>query len=64
MVSEPIVQQPGGIVGAVDGVLSLVGLTPPDSSNHLVKRVIGLPGDTVRCCNAFGQMSVNNIPLV
>jgi signal peptidase I len=64
MVGEPIVQQPGGIVGAVDGVLSLVGLTPPDSNNHLVKRVIGLPGDTVRCCNAIGQMSVNNIPLV
>jgi signal peptidase I len=64
LVGEPIVQQPGGIVGAVDGVLSLVGLTSPDSNNHLVKRVIGLPGDTVRCCNALGQMSVNNIPLV
>jgi signal peptidase I len=47
LVGEPIAQQPGGIVGAVDGVLSLVGLTSPDSNNHLVKRVIGLPGDMV-----------------
>jgi signal peptidase I len=43
--------------------VSLVGLTSPDSNNHLIKRVIGLPGDTVSCCDAFGQMSVNGIPL-
>jgi signal peptidase I len=30
----------------------------------LVKRVIGLPGDKVACCNAFGQMTVDGIPLV
>ncbi len=50
-------------VGAVDGVLAFVGLSAPDSSNHLIKRVIGLPGDTVVCCNEFGQLVVNGIPL-
>lgn len=50
-------------VGAVDGVLAFVGLSAPDSSNHLIKRVIGLPGDTVECCNEFGQIVVNGIPL-
>ncbi|MGV8913758.1 MAG: signal peptidase I [Rhodoglobus sp.] len=50
-------------VGAVDGVLAFVGLSAPDSSNHLIKRVIGLPGDTVECCNEFGQLIVNGIPL-
>lgn len=50
-------------VGAVDGVLGFVGLSAPDSSNHLIKRVIGLPGDTVECCNEFGQLIVNGIPL-
>jgi signal peptidase I len=50
-------------VGAVDGVLAFVGLSAPDSSNHLIKRVIGLPGDTVECCNEFGQLRVNGIPL-
>jgi signal peptidase I len=28
-----------------------------------VKRVIGLPGDTVACCNAHGQVTVNGIAL-
>lgn len=50
-------------VGAVDGVLSFVGLSAPDSSNHLIKRVIGLPGDTIECCNEFGQIIVNGVPL-
>jgi len=47
----------------VDTALSFVGLTAPDSNDHLVKRVIGMPGDHVVCCNEFGQMTVNGIPL-
>ncbi|MEO8528409.1 MAG: signal peptidase I [Pseudolysinimonas sp.] len=46
-----------------DWLLSIVGLTAPDSNDHLIKRVIGLPGDTVACCNDFGQMTVNGVPL-
>jgi signal peptidase I len=51
------------VTGAVDWFLSVVGLSAPDSNDHLIKRVIGLPGDTVECCNAFGQMSVNGMSL-
>ncbi|MCU1545177.1 MAG: signal peptidase [Homoserinimonas sp.] len=51
------------IIEAIDWVLSVIGLSAPDSNDHLIKRVIGLPGDTVECCNAFGQMSVNGVPL-
>lgn len=51
------------IVTIVDTVLSVVGLSAPDSNDHLIKRVIGLPGDHVVCCNDFGQMTVNGIPL-
>ncbi|MHA7986867.1 signal peptidase I [Rathayibacter sp. CAU 1779] len=47
----------------IEWVLSLVGLAAPDSDDHLVKRVIGLPGDKVTCCNALGQLSVNGSPL-
>jgi len=50
----------------VDGVrwfLTQVGLGTQDSNDHLIKRVIGLPGDKVACCNAFGQMEVNGVPL-
>jgi len=46
-----------------DWLLSIIGLTAPDSNDHLIKRVIGLPGDVVECCNEFGQMTVNGIPL-
>lgn len=50
-------------VEVVDWVLSLVGLTAPDSDDHLVKRIIGLPGDHVVCCNSLGQTTVNGTPL-
>jgi len=51
------------LTGAVDGVLSFVGLTAPDSNEHLIKRIIGMPGDTVVCCNDLGQLTVNGVPL-
>ena len=60
--NPPPVSQ-NGLASAVDWVLSVVGLSAPDSNDHLIKRVIGLPGDTVACCNTFGQMTVNGIPL-
>jgi len=47
----------------LDAVLGFVGLAAPDSNEHLIKRVIGLPGDTVSCCNDFGQLLVNGVPL-
>ena len=46
-----------------DGALELVGLKPEDSANHLIKRVIGLPGDHVVCCNAYGQLLINEVPI-
>jgi signal peptidase I len=30
---------------------------------HLIKRVIGMPGDTVACCDAQGRMTVNDVPI-
>lgn len=32
--------------------LIFLGLVPDDSHEHLIKRVIGLPGDHVTCCTA------------
>ncbi|PPF84482.1 signal peptidase I [Subtercola sp. Z020] len=51
------------LVSAVNWVLDAVGLAATDSNDHLIKRVIGLPGDHVECCNALGQMMVNGVPL-
>lgn len=43
--------------------LTFVGLLPDNSEQHLVKRVIGLPGDHVVCCDAGGRLTVNGVPL-
>ena len=56
------VAQPSGATGGLSGVLSAVGLSSEDPNDHLIKRIIGLPGDHVVCCNALGQMSVNGSP--
>jgi len=41
--------------------LEIVGLFP--TGGHLVKRVIGVGGDHVRCCDAEGNILVNGVPL-
>lgn len=51
------------IIEAADWLLSLVGLSAPDSDDHLVKRIIGLPGDHVVCCNPLGQITINGVPI-
>lgn len=39
--------------------LEWVGVLPNSSHDFLTKRVIGLPGDRVECCDAEGRVSVN-----
>lgn len=51
------------ITAATDWVLSVFGVTAPDSSQHLVKRVIGVGGDQVICCDADGKITVNGEPI-
>lgn len=50
-----------GVGEAVRNVLTFVGLLPADSSDHLIKRVIGMPGDTVACCDSKGRVTVNGV---
>ena len=45
-----------------DGLI-FVGLLPDHSEQHLVKRVIGLPGDHVVCCDANSRLTINGAPL-
>ncbi|MGZ4482866.1 MAG: signal peptidase I [Nocardioidaceae bacterium] len=45
----------------VQKLLSDVGLYP--SGGHLVKRVIGVGGDHVRCCDKRGRITVNGVAL-
>jgi signal peptidase I len=43
------------------GFASMFGFGHP--GDILIKRVIGLPGDKVACCDAQGRVTVNNVPL-
>jgi signal peptidase I len=63
LVGQPPPAPQNPVLSFFDWLLSIVGLTAPDSNDHLIKRVIGLPGDEVACCNEFGQMTVNGVPL-
>jgi len=48
----------------VDWFLSSFGLIPaPDSAQHLVKRVIGVPGDHVVCCSTDGKLTINGVKI-
>ena len=59
----PAAQKAKGPFTWVQDGLTFVGLLPDNSEQHLVKRVIGLPGDHVVCCDAGGQLTVNGAPL-
>ena len=49
----------GSIRDGIRSGLMFVGLLPADSDEHLIKRVIGLPGDKVACCDAKHRVTVN-----
>ena len=53
----PTLAEPTG----VQRVLARVGLYP--TGGHLVKRVIGVGGDRVTCCDRKGRVRVNGVPL-
>jgi signal peptidase I len=58
----PIETVPGNIVSRVfHDVADFVGLTP--KGTDYIKRVIGLPGETVQCCDSQGRVEVNGVGL-
>lgn len=57
-------EQPSSpLLEAGDWLLSLVGLSASDSDEHLIKRIVGVEGDRVVCCNALGQITINDVPI-
>ena len=56
--SDPIVRWASQFGHAVIG---LFGISP--GVHDYVKRVIGVPGDHVACCDARGRVTVNGVPL-
>jgi signal peptidase I len=51
------------VLGAVKNVLVFVGLLPSDSEKDLIKRVVGVAGDRVVCCDRNGRITVNGVAL-
>ncbi len=49
------------VSGALHDAINFVGLAP--SGTDFVKRVIGLPGDTVQCCDPLGRVIVNGVAI-
>ncbi len=70
-----VFKDPGGWLGTVETkdknlfetvsefFLSSFGLVAPDSDQHLVKRVIGVGGDHVVCCDADGKIQINGVSI-
>lgn len=61
------VNQPGVVLradpNAIEQVLQAIGLAADTSADYVVKRVIGVGGDRVACCDANGRVTVNGVPL-
>jgi len=49
------------VVKFAQGFASMFGFGHP--GDILIKRVVGLPGDHVACCDAQGRVTVNGVPL-
>jgi signal peptidase I len=49
--------------GPVGTFFEFVGVLPDTSTGHLIKRVIGLPGDRVICCDNKDRLTINGQPL-
>ena len=50
-------------VPAWQKAIEFIGLLPDSGSQSLVKRVIGLPGDTVECCTNGQGITVNGVAI-
>ena len=60
--AEPTVPQTAWRA-TLTSALTYIGLLPQDSGEHLIKRVVGVAGDTVECCDEQGRLTVNGQPL-
>ena len=48
-----------GITGQAKNALITLGVVPDPAKQFLIKRVIGVGGDTVICCDSSGKIQVN-----
>jgi signal peptidase I len=46
--------------GAIGKAFQFIGVLPDTSTEHLIKRVVGVAGDRVVCCDSAGRLTVNS----
>lgn len=51
------------VIGELKTALSWIGLLPREDED-LIKRVVGVGGDSVVCCDEAGSVTVNGVPVV
>ncbi|WP_149178921.1 signal peptidase I [Streptomyces sp. TRM49041] len=56
------VPEEGPIAGLLHGAAAALGLAEP-ADTHFVKRVVGVGGDRVTCCDKEGRIEVNGVPV-
>src|SRR5215472_2153399 len=59
---DPVPAQPAPLLSRLWASVSGLFGTAPGVHDY-IKRVIGVPGDHVACCNSQGQVMVNGVPL-
>ena len=62
-VPPPVVQPESTVVTGCARRPDLRRAAAGHSENHLIKRVIGLPGDHVVCCDEGGRITINGVPI-
>lgn len=66
-----VFRDPGGWLGdappydptPIEWALDAVGLGSSDSEQYLIKRVIGVPGDHIVCCDAQNRLTINGVAI-
>ncbi|WP_256841355.1 signal peptidase I [Ornithinimicrobium cryptoxanthini] len=53
----------GAVMDTLVTIAKFIGVAPEGESNHLIKRVIGVGGDHVVCCDDQQRITVNGEPL-
>ncbi len=51
------------VVKQIKQGLTFIGLLPSDDEQDLIKRVVGVGGDRVKCCDKDGRVTVNGVAI-